>query len=337
MFHSLWQKKKVDFLGIGDLVTDAFIELEDAWIEEDNPTHTKELCMRFGDKIPYKNVVVVPGVGNAMNAAVCASRLGLSSAVVTHIGDDNYGEEAVNSLSDECVDTEYIIKHKNKKSNYNFILRFKEERTILVHHNEYNYSLPKKMPEAKFVYLSSLAKNSLSYHLAILNYLKSHPNTKLAFQPGTFQIKLGKDTLKELYTHTYIFFCNKEEAQKILSSKEDNITFLLKEIGRLGPKVVVITDGPKGAYVYNGQDMWHGPMYPDPAPPVDRTGAGDSFSSTFVVALALGLDIETALLWAPVNSMSVVQKIGSRAGLLRQKEIKDWLQKAPEDYKPEKI
>ncbi|MDA0987083.1 MAG: hypothetical protein O3A55_05730, partial [Bacteroidetes bacterium] len=35
-----------------------FIELEDAWIETDNPEKSKELCMRFGDKIPYKALQV---------------------------------------------------------------------------------------------------------------------------------------------------------------------------------------------------------------------------------------------------------------------------------------
>lgn len=76
------------------------------------------------------------------------------------------------------------------------------------------------------------------------------------------------------------------------------------------------------------------PPYPDPAPPFERTGAGDAFSSTFTAALALGKSIEEALLWAPINSMSVVQKIGAQEGLLTPVEIQGWLDKAPEDYKP---
>jgi sugar/nucleoside kinase (ribokinase family) len=64
-------------------------------------------------------------------------------------------------------------------------------------------------------------------------------------------------------------------------------------------------------------------MYPDPAPPVDRTGAGDSFAST--------------LTWAPINSMSVVQYVGAQKGLLTREKLEKYLQDAPEDYKAEKL
>jgi sugar/nucleoside kinase (ribokinase family) len=76
------------------------------------------------------------------------------------------------------------------------------------------------------------------------------------------------------------------------------------------------------------------PNYPDPAPPYERTGAGDAFASTLVAMLAQGHDLGTALLWAPINSMSVVQKLGAQAGLLHPDEIQTWLDKAPETYKP---
>jgi ribokinase len=70
------------------------------------------------------------------------------------------------------------------------------------------------------------------------------------------------------------------------------------------------------------------PIYPDIAEPVDRTGAGDAFASTFVAALARGNSIEGALQWAPINSMSVCQKVGAQAGLLTEEKLSDYLQKA---------
>ena len=76
------------------------------------------------------------------------------------------------------------------------------------------------------------------------------------------------------------------------------------------------------------------PMYPDPKPPFERTGAGDAFSSTFVVALASGLRIEEALRWGPINSMSVVQYVGAREGLLSRYKIEKFLENAPPDYLP---
>jgi sugar/nucleoside kinase (ribokinase family) len=81
--------------------------------------------------------------------------------------------------------------------------------------------------------------------------------TKLAFQPGTFQIKLGYPDLKDLYEITEIFFCNKEEAEKILNVTEITLEYhehmkkLLSDLNLLGPKIVVVTDGPKGCFVYD--------------------------------------------------------------------------------------
>ncbi|KKW28054.1 MAG: hypothetical protein UY71_C0033G0008, partial [Parcubacteria group bacterium GW2011_GWB1_52_7] len=57
--------------------------------------------------------------------------------------------------------------------------------------------------------------------------------------------------------------------------------------------------------------------------------------STFTVALALGKSVREALMWGPVNSMSVVQQIGARAGLLTRERLEEYLAKAPEDYRPQ--
>lgn len=328
------QPTKLDFVAIGDIVNDEFIELspENARVKEDSDTGRKMLSMNFGDKLPYNDFVVVPAVGNSPNAAASAHRLGLKSALVSDMGDDDEGEQMMEQLKKEGIDTRFVRVHAGKDSNHHYVLRLPPERTILIKHEEYHYSLP-DLFEPKWIYFSSVGEhNSLPYHMEIAEYIKNHPATKLAFQPGSFQIKLGYEKLKEVYAHTTLFFCNKEEAMSITGSAERDIKVLLEKVRSLGPEIVVITDGPLGAYTFDGKEMWHMPMYPDPAPPVDRTGAGDSFSSTFTSALALGKDIPTALSWAPINSMSVVQYIGAQAGLLSQKDIELYLAKAPKEY-----
>jgi len=333
------KNEQIDFLGYGDVVIDTFIELIDAWIEDDNTEKKEELCMSFGDKIPYKKEVNVKATGNAPNAVNAATKLGLKTGLVTNIGGDDNGKEIIKALEEKGIDTSKITVHPDKESNHNYILRYKEERTILVHHTEYNYKLPQLEAGPKWIYLSSLAHNSLEHHHEIADYLRDHPETKLAFQPGTFQMKLGYEKLRDLYELTELFFCNKEEAQRILETKEDDIKILLTKMAELGPKKVVITDGPRGSYTYDteNKEMWHGPMYPDPAPPVDRTGAGDSFSSTFTAALVMGKTMDEALMMGPINSMSVVQHIGAQKGHLTLPEIEKYLAEAPEDYKPKKI
>jgi len=327
-----------DFIAIGDITTDAFIKLrtENAHVLCNDQGRKCEICMNFGDKLEYDFVNVIPAVGNSPNAAVSASRLGLRSALVTNLGDDDFGEKDIAQLKKEGVDISFVKVHQGKASNYHYVLRYEEERTILVKHYEYPYELP-QIGTPKWIYLSSLGENSIPFHHTIAEYLKKNNEIKFAFQPGTFQIKLGYDTLKDLYGVTELFFCNVQEAQRILKMQEKDVKKLLSGMRELGPKIVVITDGPQGAFTYDGEEMWHMPMYPDPAPPVDRTGAGDSFASTFTSALALGHKIPEALKMAPINSMSVVQKIGAQEGLLDMNELQNWLSKAPENYKPKKI
>jgi ribokinase len=328
--------KKIDFLAIGDIVIDAFIKLKDAHVHCKIDTDACELCLRFGDKVPYESLHVIPAVGNSPNAAVCAARLGLNSAVVTNIGKDQNGEDCLASLKKDKVITKYVTAEKNKKTNYHYVLWYDVDRTILIKHTEFNYKFP-KLSEVSWIYLSSLASDSLPYHQEIAEYLKNNSKTKLAFQPGTFQMKFGTESLKEIYERTEIFFCNLEEAQRILKIENGDALILSKGIAALGPKMVVISDGPKGAYFYKDGELWHNPIYPDIAPPLERTGAGDAFSSTFTAALALGLSPLEAFAWGPINAMSVVQKIGAQAGLLSREKLEEYLKVAPKNYKAKKI
>ncbi len=328
--------KPLDFVAIGDITTDAFIRIKDATVTCDVNREHCTICLRFGDKVPYEFVRVVRAVGNSSNASVAAARLGLSSALITNMGDDQNGKECLEVLRHEGVATDWVKTHAGMETNYHYILWYEEERTILIKHQEYPYQFP-DIPAPKWFYLSSLAENSLPYHKQIETYLAQHPETKVAFQPGTFQIKLGYEQLKGLYERSELFFCNKGEAQRILGSSANDIKELLKGIRDLGPNIAVITDGPKGAYTFDGSEMWHMPMYPDPKPPVDRTGAGDSFAATMTAALILGKSIPEALSWGPVNSMSVVQEIGAQKGLLTREKLEELLSHAPVDYRPEKI
>lgn len=329
-----------DFISIGDTVTDDFIKLKDIRIDTEpdkGDLGYDEICFRFGDKIEYEESVVVPAVGNAANAAVSATRLGLKTAFITDIGDDDRGKKKLEALKENGVDCKYVEVHEGMQSNYHYVLRHGAERTILIKHHKYPYKLPEDLENPKWFYFSSVGEHGLEYHHEIAKYLKDNPGTKFAFQPGTFQISLGHETLADMYEESDLFFCNKDEARRILESEEQDIKELLGAMRDLGPDLVVITDGTEGAYTYDGEEFWHMPMYPDPAPPVDRTGAGDAFSSTFTAALAAGKDIPTALSWGPINSMSVVQKIGAQEGLLEREKLLDFLEKSPKDYKPKKI
>lgn len=326
--------KPIDFLAIGDTVVDDFIRLKDARVHCNLKDDSCEICMRWGDKIPFESSTHIAGVGNSANAAVSAARLGLASSLVTHTGDDRYGAEIRDALTREGIDTAYITAEPGKATNYHYVLWFESERTILVKHESFSYTFPTDLPEVKTLYLSSLGEVPDSYYDAIADFAQSRPDLRLAFQPGTFQMLMGTERLARIYARSDLFFCNKEEAERILALPAGtDLAALFTGLHALGPKVVVITDGPRGAHASDGVRVLEVPMYPDPKPPFERTGAGDAFSSTVTAALTLGHSLEEALLWGPINSMSVVQDIGAQRGLLTQDALAQLLTDAPEDYR----
>ena len=107
---------------------------------------------------------------------------------------------------------------------------------------------------------------------------------------------------------------------------------LLDALENLGPKTVIITDGHAGAYMKYENTYFSMPIYPDTNSPLERTGAGDAFFSTFVAYLAKGYDAPYAIRRAPINSMNVVQYVGAREGLLSEESIEELLKKAPPGY-----
>jgi len=332
-------EKAIDFLAVGDIVTEPFIRLKDASVHCKINNEDCEICMRWGDKIPYESSTLVAAVGNASNAAVSAARLGLNSALRAYVGDDRYGVECLDVLKKENVDTEFMVTEAGKQTNYHYVLWYENQRTILVKHEEFNYQAPVLATDPMWMYCSSLAANSLPYHHALVELLKQHPATKLAFQPGTFQLKLGVEALADIYTRTDIFFCNKEEAERILTMPAgSDMKELMTKIQAFGPKIVIITDDVRGAYARNETGKsWHVPRYPDPRAPFEVTGAGDALASTTVAALALGKPLEEALLWGPVNASSVLQDVGAQKGLLTRDELEKNLSNPPSAFQLQEL
>ena len=332
------EQKQIDFLAIGDIVMDAFIKLTEtsANIMGAPDTPDYKICIPFGEKVPYDDVFVIPAVGNAANAAVSAARLGLNSALVTNLGDDRNGEDCLDTLRKNNVKTDFVKINRGFKTNYHYILWYDAERTILIKHQDYPYIMP-DIGNPKWVYFSSVNETAFPFHNKLSDYLDANKDINVAFQPGKFEIKIGKEKLSRLYKKSKLFFCNVEEAQKILEIQDLEVKDLLKKMHDFGPQTVVITDGPRGAYAYDGNDMYFIRSYPDPKPPFSRTGAGDAFSSTVLAAMILGKTLPEALAWGGINAMAVVQQVGAHTGLLSREQLEEYLSKAPNDYKAVKI
>lgn len=330
--------KNLDVLAIGDIVIDAFIRLENAEVTCEIDKTNCKLCVAFGQKIPYESVEICNAVGNAPNAATSAARLGLNSGMLTYVGGDQNGKDCLETLQKNNIDTTFVHTVDGMKTNYHYVLWYDVDRTILVKHEVFDYKLG-DIGSPKWIYLSSLGGHSFDMYEQISKYLAEHSEIKLAFQPGVFDMKLGKEKLNFIYERADSVCVNVEEAQSILGETSRDLKTLLKGMSALGPKIVFITDGFEGAYAYDKvaspDDFWFMPIYPHT--PFERTGAGDAFFSTVISYLAMGKTVDEALMRGPINSMSVVQQVGAQKGLLSSEKIEEYLKNAPVDYKLTKI
>ncbi|MDO8505776.1 MAG: carbohydrate kinase family protein [bacterium] len=324
----------LDLISIGDATLDTFLQLDDASVLCDIDRRSCKLCLNYADKIPVKRLEQQIA-GNACNVAAGAARLGLKTAFYSIVGNDETGQRIINGMKNEGVLLTYIETDKRRASNYSVVLNYKGERTILVYHQPRRYILP-KLESARWLYYTSVGQNHNTLNEDILTYLRvSHPKAHLAFNPGTHQFRQVLAALLPIFKASEILFLNKEEAEGLVGRAE-NMKQLLDKIKKTGPRTAVITDGDKGAFVHDGakSGYWYMPIFPLKV--VEKTGAGDSFATGFVGALAYGGSLQDALLWGTANSASVVTKIGPQPGLLDQNGIKKIIQKFKK-IRPKKI
>jgi len=181
--------KNIDLLAIGDIAIDVFIKIKEAEAKCDVDGEHCKLCLNYGGKIPYESAEVCLATGNSSNVAICSSRLGLKSALMANIGDDQNGIDCLDKLEKEKVDTNFIKKESGKTTNYHYVLWYEKEHTILTKHEKYKYEWTKTKESEEYhspawIYLSSLGEDSLSFYNEIIEYLKRHNKVKLAFSPG---------------------------------------------------------------------------------------------------------------------------------------------------------
>jgi ribokinase len=314
------KKPQVDLLCIGDSCVDVFTFPDRVKIncQLHGGGEKCELCMAFADKIPTKGFDLTFG-GNAANVSVGTSRLGIKTAVYTHVGDDAFGKAILDNLKQEKVSVSLVRIDKKKKSNVNLVLSAQGERTILTSHEGRDYRLPNVSP--KWIYFSSLAANHAGFQAAVPKFVRKL-GAKLVFNPGSYQIKEGRKALAPILEVCEALILNRDEAGQLLGVEcvtkgEDEC---LRRLRNLGPRLVIVTDGPRGSYGLSKEgELVFQKIYPLGV--VERTGAGDAFSSGFTAALINGKDLRGALRWGTANAAFVTQKVGAQTGLLKKSEL----------------
>lgn len=317
----------LQLLSIGDASLDVFIvptESETLCRIDDKECL---LCFDYGDKIPVKLQEFCIG-GNAANNAVGAKRFGVNSAAMLTLGDDKVGDQIVEKLIKEGVDTTYVFRKKGKTSNYSSIIVVGGERTIFSYKDKMEYELVEDFPKTPWIYLTSMGEAFRPVYDKVAGWVANNPDIKLAFNPGSRQIRAGVDTFKNVLKVSYAVYVNRKEAEIItgLNDTRDKEKELLVALSKLGPKVPIVTDGVNGSFVFDGEKFYRAGVLPIDS--YERTGAGDSFGSGCISALIKGKSFQEALLWGTVNSASVIGYAGAQRGLLKEDEITEWLERA---------
>ncbi|EKD33059.1 MAG: hypothetical protein ACD_76C00096G0001 [uncultured bacterium] len=315
-----------DIVTIGDVKRDDFVVLPESPLLcsiKEKGTKNCKICLTLGEKIPVKSLASQIA-GTAANVAVGMSRLGLNTAIVSIMGQDEVAELTYKQLGQEGVDTRYISTTAKLSSSFSVVLTYKGDRTILASHSPFRIRLPRL--STKWFYAGEQGNAYETLYKELITSARKINNTKLALNPGAVQIRERKKILFDLLKETDVLFVNKEEAEEITKQKNNNMEKLIHILWKLGPEIVAITDGKNGSYAFAGTDIFHCKIFP--ANRVEATGAGDSFSTGFLAALMHKKSVSEALRWGNANAASVVSEIGPQKGLLTKNKLATALQKS---------
>lgn len=321
---------KYDFVTIGDAFEDVFVFPSDLHVKRDRTfTGGYGVSFELGEKIPLNEVQYEVG-GSACNVSVGLSRLGLSASLVSIVGKDTPAEKIKSRLASESVHLSNIKEDKKMKTNFSTIFALPEGRTIFVYHGLKDYSelRIKSSIKSTWYFLAPIGEHTEELEKDLIAKA-SEENSLIAWNPGTYQIKKGASHYRALLRNISVLFLNKEEALKFIDypvkPTEEEI---LKKLSLFGPKLVVITNGDKGAKAYDGANFYFiDSIHLDNV--ADATGAGDSFATGVMAKLFLcdwqGEQnrecISEALKWGIANSASVIRSVGAQNGLLPKNEM----------------
>jgi ribokinase len=318
--------KDFDLITIGDSSIDLYMKVGDdsGMTENAQGSELPRVCFFHGSKIPVESFKTSIA-GNAVNVAVGTTLLGLKAAVYTEIGDDTNADRIINELNKVGVETKFCHKEKGTETDLHSIIVFGGERTIFSYHGKRHYEIP-AWGKPKFIYYTSMGAGFKDFQMKMVSYVKKVSHSIIAFNPGTMQMKAGVDAMREILSHVDILFVNKEEAER-LTDQTVNATAdeLHMELHKLGPHMTVITNGSDGASASDGQHVVVQKAFSDERPVVDKTGAGDAFSSGFLAAIFWGKPMEEALKWGAINSGHAIKVVGAIHGLCDKKQIERYL------------
>ena len=272
--------------------------------------------IELGTKVDIDKIKFSTG-GGATNAATTFARYGHESIFMGCISNDPAGAAIMSSFDDEGIDNSYVTYISNIHTGYSVILLAPSgERTILTCRGasaKFDAINPNDLDliQPDWVYVTTFRGNM---NMLDQLFTKAHSiGAKIMFNPGNLELDHQRKLLG-LLSDVDVLIVNKNEAKKIVQG-----TMLSEIVARIKNYVpaAIVTDGNQGAIASDSNETYRIGLYEDVSIK-DSTGAGDAFGSGFLAAYSGGRSFKESLVFASANSTSVVQKIGSKAGIINK-------------------
>jgi len=280
------------------------------------------LCFSLGSKVRVDDIYFSIGGGGA-NAATTFALQGFKVAFCGMIGDDPAGEDVIRQLEAGKIDTNFVFKTKSKATNQSIIFSSSpKERTILVYRGAANELSERDIPwtelKSKWFYLAPLSGQTAKSFGKLVDFARKN-KIKVAVNPGNAQLTLPKKQLERILRKIDLLVLNQEEASLLTSIPFQKEIEIFKKTDALCPGITIMTKGPKGVVVSDGNYLYRADSLHPKA--VEGTGAGDSFAAGFLSGFIQKKgDIEYAIQLAMANSAGCLGAVGAQKGLLKKSD-----------------
>ena len=251
--------------------------------------------------------------GKGFNQAIAAGRAGVQSAMLGNIGTDNFGDGFMQAFKDEGVQSSDIERHNDLGTGVAHIAvqTSDGDNCIIITPLSNDRSTPEYIERHKKTILESdilLLQNELlpEGNLAAAKIAKEN-GIKVILTPAPTKDAEKFAGLCDLVVP------NEGEAEQLTGVSSDKPEEQAIALSKLfGCKEVVITLGPKGAFVTDGVKSEY--ISAPKVDAVDTIGAGDTMCANLAAKLALGSDLFTAVKFGVYAATLKVTRKGSAMG-----------------------
>lgn len=292
-----------------------------------------DLIVSGGDVVPrFGQVEQLVGdyaleMGGSCNIFACqAAKLGLRTAVLGRVGDDDFGRLIVQRLAECGVNTGGILADAGLKAGLGIALCTPDDRAILTYMGLIADLRPSDIDDGRLAAARHLHYGSYFLHTGLLPHAVS-----IVAHARELGLTVSLDTnwdpseewnsgLDDILPMTDVFFPNEQEA--LLISRCGRLDEAAEQFISQGVRIVVIKRGSQGASVTTQDETIHCTAHPA-ADGGDSIGAGDSFDAGFLAGWLRGLPLETCLDIACTCGRLVAEQIGGLRGQPRWDTVRE--------------